>query len=58
MAIFKLGDDVLLLIRCDGVHDRLLVMKRVRNVGIDYKSTSQMTMLNTINQTMRFGQLI
>ena len=52
MAIFKLGDNVLLLIRCDGVHDGLLVMKRARNVGIDYKSTSHMTLLNTINKIM------
>ena len=52
MAIFKLGDDVLLLIRCDGVHDGLLVMKRARDVGIDYKSTSHITMLNTINKIM------
>ena len=52
MAIFRLGDDVLLLIRCDGVHDGLLVMKRARNVRIDYKSTSHMTMLNKINKIM------
>ena len=52
MAILKLGDDVLLLIRCDGVHDRFLVMKRARNVRLDYKSTSHMTMSNTINKTM------
>ena len=58
MAIFKLGDNVLLLIRCDGVHDGLLVMKRARNVRIDYKSTSHITMLNTINKIMWFGQLI
>ena len=52
MAIFKLRDDILLLIRCDGVHDGLLVMKRARNAGIDYKLTSHMTMLNTINKIM------
>ena len=52
MAIFKLGDDVLLLIRCDGVHDGLLVMKRARSVGIDYKSKSHMTMLNIIKKIM------
>ena len=52
MTIFKLGDNVLLLIRCDGVHDRLLVMRRARNVRIDYKSISHMTMLNAINKIM------
>ena len=52
MVIFKLGEDVLLVIRYDEVYDRLLVMKRARNVRIDYKSTSHMTMLNPINKIM------